>query len=96
MPTVITDYTTSRELLAGCGTVVAPAVKRRQEGSSLYRAHVTASDMADAVRDLLTDRETYAGYAAEGVRRARERYDSAAVGAQWVALVRGVLEETER
>jgi glycosyltransferase involved in cell wall biosynthesis len=93
LPTVITDYTTSAE-------IVGPDAEGRQAGllakvlgfytqslSPFQRALVDARDMAAKVKMLCDDADLYRKCSEEGVRRVREKHTTEIIGQQWVDLV---------
>ena len=90
VPTVITDYTTGREILDGdppCGLFARVAAFGTQSDSPYLRAHVDPADMAAKVKMLCEDADLYRRCSEEGVRRVRERYTTEIIGRQWVELL---------
>ncbi|MFW6108527.1 MAG: glycosyltransferase family 4 protein [bacterium] len=103
-PTVITDCTTSRELIAGrgpepldpygdAGALVRVAAWTVEQSRSLRRPVANAADLAAKVEALRGDRSRRDRCAEAGLRRVLGAYTAERVGKQWVALVRSVLRE---
>ena len=90
VPTVITNCTTSEEIIGGdppCGLLAKVAGFYTQSGAPFQRALVDAQDMAGGVHALSDDALFYKSCAEAGIARVRERYTTEIIGRQWVELV---------
>jgi glycosyltransferase involved in cell wall biosynthesis len=103
-PTVITDCTTSRELITGkapqpldpygeAGALVRVAAWTVEQDRHLLRPVANAADLAAKVQAFRDDRSRLARCGEAGLRRVLARYTAERVGKQWVALLRRVLAE---
>jgi len=73
-PSVITDYTTSRELVEGCGELVRVASYTLQQGAHLLRPLADTRDFARKIQKLRNDRRLLSLYRRRGRERAVRDY----------------------
>lgn len=108
-PSLLTDYTTSRELLLGtdgpradapplddfgpAGELVRVAAWSVEPRRELLRPLLDPGHLAQRVRALRHDPGRLARYAEAGLRRVRARYSRCNVAAAWTRLLRQVLAE---
>jgi glycosyltransferase involved in cell wall biosynthesis len=86
-PSVITDYTTSRELVEDCGELVRVAGYTLQQGAHILRPIADTRDFAHKILKLQHDRRLLSLYRRRGRQRAVREYTVARMQRMWRDLI---------
>jgi len=86
-PSVITDYTTSRELVEGCGELVRVAGHTLQQGAHILRPIVDTLDFARRILKLRRDPALLSTYCRRGRQRAVRHYTVKRMVRAWCDLI---------
>jgi len=93
VPTVITDCTTSGEVLGAGGLLAKVGQRAVQPGAVEKRYYVDPEDMASCVLSLFAHDDAYESCSSAGIERVAKRYAEAHVASLWRALMQEVLDE---